>query len=504
MIKRKKNQDEEEVKTVSPGDVTSDSLDESDANQPSPLDQYDGLRVGKSFDQKLEEFKNKNKAPEKDYTSDERARLASLLEQYKSAAATRANNQNRAGAWGIVAGNALGSDVGRATRENFLSGSNSEIEGLNDAQNAQEQAMKNEDSLVSLARRKSLMDPNSPLSKAYVDYERKTKGFGVNVPGLSAQDTIDASKSTNKVYGEDQNTNRTNIKESGQNARQEDKQAFDATQKSLDRGAAQQRVETAGKYGLGRTILGGDIKTSAGATKAGNEAVEGSIGITPELDHITPGDKKSNMLVPNPKAPPTPQQKTRMRTVTEFAGQNLFAIQNLQKALNDPDSSRAGRFFDLAKRTADATRAQYEAFSRQGDVKLNDNGVLNPADLTIAGQSLFGMDINSLKTIFISNPELANILNTRIKAIQKQYLDNISVNSYVRMNPEEARNMGASNYRSSSQPAFTAPGLMNELGIQSNQQEQPRVTTTALPSTEDPKAAIRARFEQLRKERAGK
>jgi hypothetical protein len=435
---------------------------------------YNGTDV-KEFNDKLAAITGKREskgepaslvAPgEKNYADPYAQNISSLLKRYQEASEAKSAQENKGGAWSMVVGNALGPDAGRQTLQAWQSGADEGVENLDRQQKAATGQLKNEDSLFTLARKARAADPNSPLSKALTDYERKHTGFGEGVDGLSAQDALEAGKGVvTPIYKEQQSTDRNNLDNKTKVEEGTKNREVKVEEGGKNRGAAQKRTETMAKAGVARSALAQDTSSAAGAAKAGQAAGTGAITLPDNLLPLVPGDQNKKQIIPRNSS--TDQIK-RMREVAEFSSKSLSSLTLLQQALKDPDSNRFERIFEAARSEAMMAAEQWKAGALQGDTKLQDNGVLNPADLTLGNQAIFGMDPASLRSLFKSNPDLANAVQNQINAVRRSFSDSVKVNNYSRGDQAEAMNQAAGNFKSNSQPVYEVdPNMLGEFGIQ--------------------------------------
>lgn len=415
---------------------------------------------------------------EKNYADPYAQNISSLLKRYQEASEAKSAQENKGGAWSMVVGNALGPEAGRATLQSWQAGADEGVENLDRQQKAATGQIKNDDSLFALARKSRAADPNSPLSKALTEYERKNTGFGTDsagkeIPGLSGQDALDSGKGiVNPVYSQKMQTERNDLNNQTKVAEGEKNRTVKVEEGSKNRGAAQTRTETMAKAGIARSALAQDSSSATGAAKAGSAAGEGAIELTSNLLPLVPGDKKHTQIVPRGS---TPDQKKRMREVSEFSSKSISSLELLKQAMMDPNSSRFERIFEAARGEAMRAGEQYRAASLQNDTKLQDNGVLNPNDMTMGDRAVFGLDPASAKSLFISNPDLAVAVDRQIKSVKQAFADNVKINNYTRGSREDAVREAAGQFRSSSEPIYSVdPNTLSEFGITKNQSRQPQ------------------------------
>lgn len=413
---------------------------------------------------------------QKDYAGPYAKNISDLLKRYQEASEAKAKEENKGGAWSMVVGNALGPEAGRATLQAWQSGADEGVENLDRQQRAQQNQIKSDDSLFALARKARAADPNSPLSKALTEYERKTTGFGLDskdnqISGLSAQDTLDSGKGViNPVFGQIQQTARTDQTNRVKQEEGEANRGVKVSEGSKNRGAAQQRTETMAKAGIARSALAQDTSSASGAAKAGEKAGQGAITLPDNLLPLVPGDQKHKQIVPQNSSS---DQVKRMREVAEFSSKAISSLSLLKNALMNPDSSRFERIFEAARSEAMQAAEQYKAGALQADTKLNDNGVVNPADLTLGNQSIFGLDPASARSLLKSNPDLARVVDNQIQAVKRGFSDSVKINNYLRGSQSDVMNQAAGNFRSNSAPVYQVdPSLLGEFGIQKAAQNQ--------------------------------
>jgi len=428
-------------------------------------------------------------APQKDYEADSRQRIADLLSRYEAASKDKEDTERRGGAWAIVQGNALGPNAGQATLNAWKSGADEGVENLDRQQRATTTATSNEDRILEIARKYRMRDPNSPISKALTEYEKAKTGFGQDVQGLSGQDVVDAGKTAvNPVYSQEQSNartaanNQTKVEEGGRN------RDVKKSEGAANRFTSEKNTKTRADATIASAALGQDSKTASGAASAGDKAGVGAITLPKTLEPLVPGDRKYTDIVPKGS---TMDQQKRMREISEFSSKALDALGNLQAALRDPNSSRFERFFDTFKQSAALAAVQYKAVSLQADTKINDNGVLNPADLTLGNQAIFGLDPASFRTLLKSNPEIAAQVDNQIRAVRKTFDDNVKINHYVRGSIDEVKADAANQYRSTTQPQYAPSGeLMNRVGLVPNARQPAQAPKQGSQMTEDEAARI--------------
>ena len=411
-------------------------------------------------------------APEQDYEQPTRDRIADLLSKYDEASKRKADEDRRGGAWALVTGNALGPQAGEATRRAWGMGNDEEIDNLDRKQKAEANQLKSEDGLFSLARKRRASDPNSPLSKALTEFEGRTTGFGndkegKSIPGLSAQDALDSGKGVvNPVFSQQQQTKRNDDNNTVKVEEKSKDRTLAADEGRRNRAAAQERAETMARAGIAKAALGQDASVSSGAAKAGVSAGEGSIELPNNLKPLVPGDQKQNYIIPKGA---TQDQKKRMREIAEFSSKSIASLELLKAAMLDPDSSRFERIFEAARSNAMLAGEQYKAGALQSDTKLNDNGVLNPADLTLGNQAIFGLDPASFRSLLKSNPELAESVERQLQAVKRSFSDTVKINTYVRGDREQAMRDAAGEFRGANQPVYGIKGeILDQFGITKN------------------------------------
>jgi hypothetical protein len=501
----KAEREEEEINNPRRGSVASDALkgyEEGKTLQPIDDPAYSSTTPDSKWDFK----KKETPAP----SNTDAERLSDLMKRYREASAKKRDSE-QAGFFLT-----LFEDNPQMVRERRNAMSAANDESLNAIERELEGTKKsntNESDLITLARRRALLDPNSPIAKALSEYEAKTRGFGEGVSGLSGQDFIDAGKTVAPTFAQQQQTLRT--QETNQSREREGKadRSMKVSEGEKERVAKRDRAIIAARKDIAKAALGQEEKSASGAAKAGAKAVEGASELNESQINVLreqpkykdPKYKNATSLVPKTA---TPQQKNRMREITEFTGKSLTAMRALQEALRDPKSNRFERLFDVFKSQSGRAGEQFRAYGLQADTKINDNGVVNPADLTLGGKALMGMNPDELRSIFVSNPEFADQLEVYIQNTMKGFADSVGWNGFEFGNADEAKAAAEQGYRSSTQPNYSLdPQFAGELGLVPNQPATPPNKPTTPPNQSatpmDPRQAEKERIKaELRARKA--
>lgn len=437
---------------------------------------------------------------QKDYSEPYAKNISDLLKRYQEASEAKAKEENKGGAWSMVVGNALGPEAGRATLQAWQSGADEGVENLDRQQRAQQNQIKSDDSLFALARKARAADPNSPLSKALTEYERKTTGFGVEtgpdgkqnpIPGLSAQDALDSGKGViNPVFSQLQQnarTDQTNQTRTDIADKNRDQKTWQAKYRAgVDIQLQKMRNATA----IAVEGLRQKFRTDEGASKMAQEYGSRSVGIAPSASSIVSA-KPDQLWIPAGKGrTPTPQGQKRFQEINESAGKYVYALDGLEAIRREQDPNRLNEMIGAFKTDALAQDSQFRAMAQQADTKWNDNGVLNPGDLVKAIESLGGVDPASFKSILMNNKDIiARIQQT--KRGLGMGLQNAAVVYNYRLGSADdmANDVASGGFSSSSQSGPNAPATIdaiNTLTQQATGSGVPIVQPNAIRQTASP------------------
>ncbi len=254
---------------------------------------YNGADV-KAFNDKLAAITGKRESKgepanlvaggEKNYADPYAQNISSLLKRYQEASEAKSAQENKGGAWSMVVGNALGPEAGRATLQSWQSGADEGVENLDRQQKAATGQIKNDDSLFALARKSRAADPNSPLSKALTEYERKNTGFGkdaagAEIPGLSAQDALEAGKGVvTPIYKEQQSTKRNDDDNFTTTTEKAKDRTLKADEGNKDRANRTTNTTILADSKIGAAALGQDASSAAGAAGMATMGMDGGAG----------------------------------------------------------------------------------------------------------------------------------------------------------------------------------------------------------------------------------
>ena len=207
----KEEQEEEEADRRDLGGVARDALrgESQNAKTEQPVDIYakndarvqpDGKwefqRPSPEKETDKKETANPNFFGSNDASGDV-ARLSELMSRYREASQRKQRDDDLGFVFSMTQNDP---NAQRSLREGYSKAADEGIESIDRELSGFKKQVDNDSSLLTLARKRAMMDPDSPISKALREYEARNKQFGAGEDGLSAQDFVDTGRTTNPVF----------------------------------------------------------------------------------------------------------------------------------------------------------------------------------------------------------------------------------------------------------------------------------------------------------------
>lgn len=510
----KEEQEEEEADRRDLGSVTRDALrgESQNAKTEQPVDIYakndarvqpdgkwDFQRPSPEKETDKKETANPNFFGSNDASGDV-ARLSELMSRYREASQRKQRDDDLGFVFSMTQNDP---NAQRSLREGYSKAADEGIESIDRELSGFKKQVDNDSSLLTLARKRAMMDPNSPISKALREYEARNKQFGVGEDGLSAQDFVDTGRTTNPVF---QTVRKSEDFSKGLDVKQSEGEKERGLKGWQTRFVQEQENERA-KAKNATTIAAEYIrqKTREGSNEQKNAMQLGSLSVgVPPTTGRELGAQPNQILVPKgPGQIPTQAGQKRTQEIIEFGNRYINALKALEQ-IRDADPSRLGELasgLTGLQTQLSQMRDQYAAFAAQGDTKFNDNGVLNPGDLVKAIEALGG-NPGQLKSALLGNNEIANGIRRARELITKSIKESYDVYNYRLGTPDEVIGMatGAGGGKFRENPVNPAdPNQINSLinqatgGVGAPGAPKPAVNPATPPTTTDQQVTITLR-----------